>query len=131
MREEMDVEKVQRESGHVRIRKAIKTEERRINVPLRREEVVIEHVSASTREGAATAGAFEDRIVDIPLHEEELRVGKHAVVREEVVVRTVSQSVDREAAASLRSEDLEVEDTRPLPKVPPSGTGYGAPTSLR
>jgi len=128
-KEEMDVEKIQRESGHVRIHKAIKTEERRVSIPLRREEIVIEHVSAVRREGEGVGdGAFEDRIVDIPLHEEELRVGKHAVVREEVVVRTISQSFDRDATASLRSEDLEIEDTRPLPKAQTSPTGYGSPS---
>jgi uncharacterized protein (TIGR02271 family) len=131
LREEMDVEKVSRESGHVRIHKAIKTEERRIAVPLRREEVIIEHVSAANREGSpSTDGAFTEQTLDIPLHEEDLRVSKHSVVREEIVVRTVSQSFDREAAASLRSEDLEIEDTRPLPKATTSPTGYGAP-SLR
>jgi uncharacterized protein (TIGR02271 family) len=133
MKEEMDVEKIQRESGHVKIHKAVKTEERRVSVPLRREEVIIEHVSAASREGSAfaTDGAFSEQTVDIPLHEEELRVGKHAVVREEVIVRTIAQSFDREAAASLRSEDLEIEDTRPLPKLPTSPTGYGAPGSMR
>jgi uncharacterized protein (TIGR02271 family) len=130
-KEEMDVEKIERESGHVRIHKAIKTEERHVTVPLRREEVVIEHVSAVSREGAIGGdGAFQDRVIDIPLHEEELRVGKHAVVREEVVVRTIAQSFERDATASLRSEDLEIEDTRPLPRAQTSPTGYGAP-SLR
>jgi len=131
LREEMDVEKVSRESGHVRIHKAIKTEERRVAVPLRREEVIIEHVSAANREGPLAAdGAFQEQTLDIPLHEEDLRVSKHSVIREEVVVRTVAQSFDREAAASLRTEDLEIEDTRPLPKATTSPTGYGAP-SLR
>src|SRR5262249_17648506 len=105
-------------------------EERRINVPLRREEVTIEHVSATAREGAITEDAFEERVVDIPLHEEELRVGKHTVVREEVIVRTSAQAIDREATPDLRSEDVEVEDTRPLPKVERSGFGApGAPSA--
>jgi uncharacterized protein (TIGR02271 family) len=118
MREELDVEKFSRESGHVRIHKEVKVEERHFTVPLQHEEVVIEHVAAT--DGARPRDAsFEDQIVDIPLYEEDVRIGKHAVLKEEVVVRTVSQSVDTEEAASLRSEDIAVEDTRQmrLPKT--------------
>jgi uncharacterized protein (TIGR02271 family) len=128
MKEEIDVEKYQRESGHVRIHKAVKTEERRFSVPLRREEVVIEHVAGTTGRSAAADGAFQDQMLDIPLHEEDLRVGKHAVVREEVVVKRVARSIEKEAFASLRSEDLEIEDTRERIPGPGPANGYTAPS---
>ena len=43
LREEIGIEKVARESGHVRIHKSVITEEKRFSVPVTREEIVIEH----------------------------------------------------------------------------------------
>lgn len=113
MQEELEIEKVPRESGHVRIHKGVKTEERHFTVPVRREEIVIEHVTAFAG-GAGTGGpaTFEEETLDIPLHEEDIRITKRPVLREEIVVRTVSHSVEKEATATLRHEEADVEDTR-------------------
>ena len=48
----------------------------------------------------------------MPLYEEEVRVSKRPILEEEVVIRTVARSVDREGSAMLRHEEAEVEDTR-------------------
>ena len=130
MEEELGVEKVMRESGHVRIHKAVKSEEKRFAVPTTREEVVIEHVPASNgRSAISREPAFEEETVDVTLHEEELRVSKRPVLREEVVIRTVAQSVETEASATLRHEEAEIEDTRrTLPTNSNSrGEGYSSP----
>jgi uncharacterized protein (TIGR02271 family) len=112
MREEIGIEKVARESGHVRIHKTVHSEEKHFSVPVTREEVVIEHVAIS-REGTPTVEhAFEEGTVDVPLYEEEVRVSKRPYLEEEVVVRTVARSIEREGSAMLRHEEAEVEDTR-------------------
>jgi uncharacterized protein (TIGR02271 family) len=114
MDEEIDVQKVAREAGHVRIRKQVRLEERHVTVPVRREEVVIERLPG--REAtAATIGAeaFKEQTVDLPVIEEELRVSKHPVVREELRVRRIAHEEQREAAATLRHEEVDVEDTTP------------------
>jgi uncharacterized protein (TIGR02271 family) len=112
MREEIGIEKVARESGHVRIHKTVHTEEKHFSVPVTREEVVIEHVAVG-RDAALTGdGAFHEDTVDVPLYEEEVRVSKRPILEEEVVVRTVAHSVEREGSAMLRHEEAEVEDTR-------------------
>lgn len=132
MREEMDVEKFSRESGHVKIHKAVHVEEKHFSVPLRREELVIEHIAGGGREGALSAaaeGAFEEATMDIVLQEEDVRVGKHAVLREEVIVRKVTRAIEKDAAASLRSEDLEIEDTRL--HTPPASSGYASASPTR
>lgn len=124
LREEIGIEKVARESGHVRIHKTVITEEKRFSVPVTREEVVIEHVAIG-RDAALTGDdAFVEDTVDVPLYEEEVRVSKHPVLEEEVVVRTVAHSVDREGSAMLRHEEAEIEDTRRSPGLSPSGTDY-------
>src|SRR5262249_43709506 len=110
--EEIGIEKVARESGHVRIHKTVHTEEKRFSVPVTREEIVIEHVAVGRDAGLGGEARFEENTIDVPLYEEEVRVSKRPYLEEEVVVRTVAHSVEREGSAMLRHEEAEVEDTR-------------------
>jgi uncharacterized protein (TIGR02271 family) len=115
MREEIGIEKVARESGHVRIHKTVHTEERHFSVPVTREEVEIEHVPIGRDTASSGGRAFEEDTLDVPLYEEEVRVSKHQVLDEEVVVRTIARSEQRQASATLRHEEAEIEDTRNAP----------------
>ena len=133
MEEEVGVEKVARETGHVRIHKVNKTEEKHFTVPVAREDIVIERVTATSDEPMLPSeSAFQEQTLDLPLHEEDVRVTKRSRVREEMVIRTVVQAVQKEAATTLRHEEAEVEDTRPLAErrtdgAPTGPSGYGAP----
>ena len=112
--DEITVEKVNRETGHVRIHKAVRTEERHITVPVTREEVVVERVPADRSSSlSALEEPFEERDIDLTVHEEEIRVSTHPVVREEVRVRRVAHEEQRDASATLRHEEVRVEDTTP------------------
>ena len=121
LKEELDVETFAYESGRVKIHKIVNVEDRHFTVPVRREELVVEHLPPKDRstpasmDATAANEAFQDRTMDIPLYEEDIRVGKHPVLREEVVVRTVAHFVDVEGSASLRSEEADVQDTRRAP----------------
>jgi uncharacterized protein (TIGR02271 family) len=130
MEEEIGIEKVARETGHVRIHKTVKTEEKHFSVPVTREDVVIERVSASGEEVPSEL-AFQEQTLDLPLHEEEVQVSKRTRVREQIVVHPVVQAVEKEASASLRHEEAEIEDTRGRTLRNADGTttrpGYGAP----
>ena len=129
MREEIGIEKVARESGHVRIHKTVHTEEKHFSVPVTREDVVIEHVAVG-RDAALTGDdAFVEDTVDVPLYEEEVRVSKRSVLDEEVVVRTIAQSVEREGTATLRHEEAEVEDTRRKGGLSANPSDYGDPNT--
>jgi uncharacterized protein (TIGR02271 family) len=133
MEEEIGIAKVARETGHVRIKKTVKTEEKHFNVPVTREDVVIERVSASGNEVASEL-AFQEQTLDLPLHEEEIEVSKRTRVREQIVVHPVVQAVEKEASASLRHEEAEIEDTRGRGTLRTESTtrpGYGAPGSNR
>jgi len=112
MREEIGIEKVARESGHVRIHKTVHTEQKHFSVPVTREEVIIEHVAVGRDAAPSGEGSFEEDTVDVALYEEEVRISKRPILEEEVVVRTIARSVDREGTAMLRHEEAEVEDTR-------------------
>jgi uncharacterized protein (TIGR02271 family) len=102
--EELDVDTHRVQAGEVRVRKEVHTEQRNIEVPVTREEVVIERHPVQGREVSGQS-IGEDEI-RIPLMEEEVDVQKRAVVREEISVgkkeiqenRTVSDTVRREEA---------------------------------
>ena len=103
--EELDVDTRQVKAGEVRLRKEVVTEQKNIEVPVSREEVVIERHKVSGRD-ATDQTLDDDEEIRIPLMEEEVDVQKRAVVREEVSLgkrrvqetKTVSDTVRREEA---------------------------------
>jgi uncharacterized protein (TIGR02271 family) len=137
MEEEVGVEKVARETGHLRIHKTVKIEEKHFTVPVAREDVVIERITATSADPMLPSeSAFQEQTLDLPLYEEEVRVTKRSRVREEMVVRTVVQAVEKEAAATLRHEEAEIEDTRSASErrtdaAPTIPGEYGAPGRSR
>jgi len=121
MEEEVVVQKATKETGAVRIHKNVVEEERQVTVPLRREEVIVERtpINRSATAMPADAHPFEDQRFAIPVHEEEFELIKRPVVKEEVCVRRVSHEEQRAATATVRHEELEVEDTsRRATKLP-------------
>jgi uncharacterized protein (TIGR02271 family) len=134
MEEEIGIEKISREAGHVRIHKIVKTEEKHFRVPVTREDVVIERVRPSEEEARLSPElAFKEETLDLPLHEEDVQVTKRARVREQVVIHPVVHAAEKEASASLRHEEAEIEDTRTRAVRSSDGDvtrpGYGAPGS--
>lgn len=138
MEEEIGIEKVSRETGHVRIHKTIKTEEKHFSVPVTREDVVIERIAASSDEPMLPSESmYKEQVLDVPLHEEEVKVSKRSRLREQMVVRTVVEAVQKDASANLRHEECEIEDTRGDTRAAKSSSwsghtpemgGYTAPT---
>ena len=106
------------EAGEAEVRKEVLTETRTIDVPVRREELVIENrPGAQPAERASGAG----ETTRIPLREEEVTVDKRPVVYEEVRVgkrqvqetERVSDTVRREEARIEREGDVEVRGDEP------------------
>lgn len=113
------------EAGEVQLNKQVVTEQKTLNVPLTREEVVIERRPVERRpaDGGITSG--EERIT-VPLREEQVTVDKQPVVYEEVEIgkrvtqetQQVSDTVRREELRVEHEGDLEVDreaGTRTLP----------------
>ena len=69
--------------GEVRIRKEVHTTTQSVEVPVTREELVVERVPVSGQEDTSNA-SFTGQEIRIPLNEERAHVEKQAVVREEV-----------------------------------------------
>jgi len=110
MEEQVVVEKMTKEAGDVRIHKNVIAEERQVTIPLRHEEVIVERRPVRPTETNVSAHAFEEERYSIPLHEEAFEVKTRPVVREEVSVRCVAHEEQRTASATVRHEELEVED---------------------
>ena len=108
--EELRVEKERVQAGEVRLRKEVITEERTVEVPVTREEVVIERrPAASGREAGGTINEGEE--IRIPLMEEEVRVEKTPVVREEVSLRKQQVQDTEHVSETLRREEARIEQT--------------------
>jgi len=77
------------ETGDVTVRKEVRTENKTLEVPVQREEVIIErtpvHGRAATS-GVAASDLVEGEEIRIPVREEQVNVTKEAVVTEEVKV---------------------------------------------
>jgi len=125
--ERLRAEKRPVETGEVTVRKDVHTETKTIEVPVQREEVVIErtpvHGRAAT-EGVAAGDLREGEQIRIPVREEQVNVTKDAVVTEEVKVgkRTV-QDTER-VSGQVRKEEVKVDQTGDV-DIKTRGTGKG------
>jgi len=115
--EQLNVNKQAVQSGQVGIRKEVVTEQQSIDVPVSREEVVIERRPASGQPSDTPIG--EGETYRIPVREEQVTVDKQPVVREEVSLgkrqvqdtQRVSDTVQREEARIEREGDVNVQGT--------------------
>jgi len=99
-------DRVQR--GEVRLRKEVVTENQNIEVPVTREELVIERVPGQGREAGGQIGAGEKEI-RVPLSEEQVRVEKKPVVNEEVRVGKRQVQETKRVSDTVRHEELKTE----------------------
>lgn len=99
-------ERVQR--GEVKLRKEVVTENQSVNVPVSREELIIER---SPGTGRATGEIGTDEEIRVPLSEERVRVEKQPVVNEEVRVGKRQVQSNKQVSDQVRHEELRVDKT--------------------
>jgi uncharacterized protein (TIGR02271 family) len=97
----------QREAGQLKVRKRVRTDRERIEVPTRHEEVSVERVPV---EGEASEAEIGDDEVVVPVTEEEVIVHKRPVVKEEVRIRKDVVEETEVVEEDVRREEVEVED---------------------
>lgn len=98
-------ERVQR--GVVSIRKEVITEQQTVEVPVTREELVIERHPAS---GEPARGDFEHgKEIRVPLSEERVSVEKKPVVREEVEVGKRQVQETKKVSEQVKHEEVDVQ----------------------
>ncbi len=107
--EELTAGTREREAGRMNVRKRVRTEREQMRVPTRREEVNVERVPVNDREAAP--GEIGEDEVSIPVVEDEVVVGKRAVVKEEIRVRKDVVNEDQVVEEDVRKEEVDIEDS--------------------
>ena len=97
----------ERQAGSMRVRKRVRTDRERIEVPTRHEEVSVERVPV---EGEATEAQIGEDEVEVPVTEEEVVTDKRAVAKEEVRLRKESVEGTEVVEDDVRREEIDVED---------------------
>jgi uncharacterized protein (TIGR02271 family) len=108
--ERLRINKQRVATGEARIRKEVITENQTVQVPVQREELVVERMPASG-DVSARGPVGTSSEVRVPLSEERVTVDKQPVVREEVRVGKKSVQEVRNVSDSVRHEELKVEDS--------------------
>jgi uncharacterized protein (TIGR02271 family) len=112
--EEILVGRREREAGAMRVRKRVRTERERLEVPKKRTEVTVERVpveegGTSEEEITATPQIVEEEIV-VPVVEEEIVVEKRPVVKEEIRIRKQVVEDVEVVEEDVRKEEVEIDD---------------------
>ena len=121
--ERLNVEKEKVQKGEVRVHKEVVTEQQHIDVPVTREEVVIEHLPASEARATETP-ISQGETIRVPVSEEQVHVTKQTVETGEIDVKKravqseqrVSDTIRREEPYIEKSGDVQVrrdDDVRP------------------
>lgn len=100
-------ERVQR--GEVRLRKEVVTETQNIEVPVSREELVVERAPGQNREAPGAQVGSGDKEIRIPLSEEQVHVEKKPVVNEEIRVGKREVQGTEQVKDQVRHEELRTE----------------------
>jgi uncharacterized protein (TIGR02271 family) len=106
--EELQVGTHREETGKVRLRKYVTTEQETITVPVEKEHVVVERENAS---GSATRGTGEigDETVEMTLHEDRVDTDKRVVDKETVRATKKTDRETEKVQADLRKEHVDVD----------------------
>ena len=112
--EELRVGKAQRETGRVRLRKYVVTEQVQKTVPVQREEVRVERepVTDANVDQATQGPDISEAEHEVVLHEEEPVVEKRVVPKERVRLDKDVSTDEEQVSEQVRKERIEVEGDR-------------------
>jgi uncharacterized protein (TIGR02271 family) len=133
--EQLQVNKQPVQTGEVGIRKEVVSEQKTVNVPVSREEVVIERRPGSGQVTDEPIG--QDETIRVPVSEEQVNVSKQTVETGEVGIgkrtfqetQQVSDTVRREQARVVREGDVNVTGTD-AQDVDVNNQGINSPNSM-
>ncbi|MBD3239221.1 MAG: DUF2382 domain-containing protein [Chitinivibrionales bacterium] len=108
--EKLEAHAEPKRTGEVRARKVVHSEIRSFDVPVSKEEVVVERKPAREGEEPRGGEAFKEEETRIPVTEEEVEVSKHPVHKEDVEVRKEKRTEREPVKSEVRREDVELTD---------------------
>ena len=106
----------EREAGSVNVRRRVRTDRERLQVPKKHEEVTVERVPVSEDKESPGSGSpspeadSDEEEIRIPVVEEEVVVEKRPVVKEEIRIRKKVVEEEEVIEEDVRKEEIEVED---------------------
>jgi len=104
--EQLHAHKTPVKTGEVNVRKEVVTEQQTLQVPVTREEVVIERRPVSGHASSQAIGSGEQ--IRIPVSEEQVHVSKDTVVKEEVSVGKRKVTDTEQVSGTVRKEEVKV-----------------------
>jgi uncharacterized protein (TIGR02271 family) len=104
--EEVRVRKRPVQTGEAEVYKEVRTENRSIDVPVRKEELVIERHAVGRQPASGPVG--ESERVRVPLSEEQIEVDKRTVATERVNVGKRLTEDEEHVDTTVRKEDIKV-----------------------
>jgi uncharacterized protein (TIGR02271 family) len=107
--EEVHARKSNDQVGEVRVHKDVVTEHKTIDVPVTREEIVVERRPASGKT-ASTTSVAPGQEIRIPVKEEKVHVEKDTVVNEEVSIGKRRVTNTERVGTDVKHEELRVEE---------------------
>ena len=109
--EELDVSKRRTETGRVRLRKWVETENVRMTVPIRREKarLVTEPIDDRNRDDALSGPDLSESEHEVVLSEEEVDVNKRVVPKERVRLEKDVETEQVPVDESIRKERIEMD----------------------
>jgi uncharacterized protein (TIGR02271 family) len=110
--EELRISKQSRETGRVRLRKYLVTDEQNVTVPVTREEVRIERepITDANYDAATSGPDLTEGEAEVVLHEEQVNVNKTVVPKERVRLDTDTVTEDKTVTEQVRKERIDVDD---------------------
>jgi uncharacterized protein (TIGR02271 family) len=105
--EKLRADKETVQSGEVRVGKRVVTEQKQIEVPVTREEAVIERHPVGERPASGSVGSDDE--VRVPLREEKVRIEKEPVVTEEISVGKRQRQDTERVSETVKREEAEIE----------------------
>ena len=110
--EELRVGTTERETGRVRLRKYIVTDEVQQTVPVKREEVRIERepITDANRDEAYSGGDLTEDEHEVTLHAEEPVVEKKTVAKERVRLDKDVEVDERTVSEDVRREEIDIDE---------------------
>jgi uncharacterized protein (TIGR02271 family) len=109
--EEVSVGTRERESGRVRLRKYVVTEEVQKTVPVRKEKVKLERepITDANVDKATAGPEISEEEHEVVLHEEEAVVSKRTVPKERIRLGKETETGEQEITEEVRKEQIETE----------------------
>ncbi|MFD4368354.1 PRC and DUF2382 domain-containing protein [Rhodococcus sp. NPDC058521] len=109
--EQLNVDKQREATGKARLRKYVVTENQQVEVPVSREEVVVERepISADEARNLKGDGGIGEEDRDVTLHEERVTVNKEQVPVEKVRLGTETVTENQTVSDEVRKERIETD----------------------